>query len=114
MVTRISSPARSGTERIAACTPTLAFSTKTSNYTITGSDDVIAADASGGVVTITLPTAVGISGRKFGVKRINSGNNNVTIATTGGQTIDGDTTQVLVLQYTSIDLVSDGANWNIV
>ncbi len=88
-----------------------AYATKTTNYTITSSDDIIAGDASGGAITITLPTAVGIAGRLFTVKRINSGSNNVTVATTSSQTIDGDTTQVLVLQYTSIDVVSDGSNW---
>ena len=104
----------SGTLSWATTSANYAFSTKTSNYTITSTDDVIAADAAGGAVTITLPTAAGITGRQFTVKRINTGANTVTVATTGGQTIDGDATQILNLPQTSISMVSDGTNWVIV
>lgn len=94
-------------------TPTYSTSSKTANYTITGTDDVILADAAGGAITITLPTAVSVT-KFFTIKRKNSGANNVTVATTASQTIDGATTKVLAQQYESITVVSDNANWFII
>lgn len=64
-----------------------------------------------GTTTLTLPTAVGNLNR-YTVKRV--GVNTVTVATTSAQTIDGSATALLNVQYQSLDLVSDGANWNVV
>jgi hypothetical protein len=64
-----------------------------------------------GTTTVTLPTAVGNTNR-YTIK--NSGSDTVTIATTSSQTIDGSTTASLPVANTSLDLVSDGANWQIV
>jgi len=58
--------------------------------------------------TITLPTAVGITGRQYNV--INSGTGTVTIATTGGQTIRGEASLEMYDQG-SVVLISNGANW---
>lgn len=94
--------------------PTL--STLTSNTTITAattSKQTFLADATGGSFTITLPTAVGFNGLVISIKRINSGTNTVTIATTSSQTIDGDLTQILNAQWTSLDFTANGTNWGI-
>jgi hypothetical protein len=64
-----------------------------------------------GSTVITLPTAVGNESR-YTIK--NTGASSVTIATTGGQTIDGSASVVLSVANTSLDLVSDNANWRIV
>ena len=58
--------------------------------------------------TITLPTAAGISGRIYWIK--NRGRGTATIATTPGQTIDGQST-VTVTHNGCCQVVSDGANW---
>ena len=63
-----------------------------------------------GTTTITLPTAVG-NENLYTVKNVGSGV--VTVDTGGGQTIDGDATVIMPTQYTSVDIVSDNANWNI-
>jgi hypothetical protein len=60
-------------------------------------------------VTITLPTAVGISGKVFNIKR--TGASAVTVATTSSQTIDGSTTYVLNTANQNLTVVSNGANW---
>ena len=83
---------------------------KTANYTLTSDDDVV--NCTSGTFTLTLPTAVGISGRKYTLK--NSGTGVITIGTTSSQTIDGVTTQTLGTQYMSMDVVSNGSNWIIV
>ncbi len=87
--------------------------TKTANYTALQSDDVILGDATSGAITITLPTAVGFSGKVFNVKKTDSSVNSVTIATTSSQTIDGALTAPLISQYQSLTLVSNGTNWSV-
>ena len=88
--------------------------TKTAAYTLTALDDIVLGNATTAAFTVTLPTAVGITGRQYVVKRINAGANSVTVGTTGGQTIDGAATKVLNAQYLSARIVSDGANWLLV
>lgn len=58
--------------------------------------------------TFTLPTAVGNTNR-YTIK--NSGTGIITVNTTSSQTIDGDLTAVISIQFASIDVVSDGTNW---
>jgi hypothetical protein len=65
-----------------------------------------------GTTTITLPTAVG-SVSKYTIKRVGTGV--VSVATTSSQTIDGSSSPINInVQYVSLDLMSDGANWNII
>lgn len=82
--------------------------TKSSSYTMgTASTDELCLVT--GTTTITLPTAVGCTGKVYVVKRIGTGT--VTIDCTGGQTIDGAATASLTTQYSCIAVVSNGANW---
>lgn len=82
---------------------------KTANYTLTTSDCVVKCD---GTFTITLPTAVGAAGTLYVVNNIGFGT--ITVATTSSQTINGELTQLVEGQYSSMSVVSDGSNWNIV
>lgn len=84
--------------------------TFTGNTTL-GDQTFALTDASGGAVTITLPTAVGISDRIYYIKKSDSSSNYVTVATTGGQTIDGAASFALKIGGEAIMVVSDGANW---
>jgi hypothetical protein len=68
-----------------------------------------------GTLTVTLPTAVGISGRVYTIKKQDgAGGGTLTIATTSAQTIDGATTLIIKSQYVSTTLVSNGTNWIII
>jgi hypothetical protein len=91
-----------------------AFSAKTTTTTVAAVDSVLTGDTTSAAFTMTLPTAVSITGRQYNIKRINSGANNLTVGTTSSQTIDGSTTKVLGAQWSSITVVSDGSNWLIV
>lgn len=107
------------TLRVASGVPTwddatLATSTKTSNYTITGTDVVIFADATSGNVTITLPTATSNAGYRFYIKRIDGSANTCSVARSGGDTIDGQASISLLAQYTSITVISNGSAWYII
>ena len=82
---------------------------KTGTYGISDSDYLINCTAN--TFTVTLPTAVGITGREYIVK--NSGSGVITLDGNGAETIDGSANKTLN-QYDSITVVSDGANWIIV
>ncbi len=88
--------------------------TASSDYTATSTDHIILADASTSAFTVTLPTAVGITGREYIVKKIDSTTNIVTIATTGSETIDGDASFDLELKDESVNIFSNGSNWYII
>lgn len=61
--------------------------------------------------TVTLPTAVGRSGVRLDFK--NTGQKQLTIATTGGQTIDGQSTYGLA-KLNAASFISDGSVWWII
>ena len=62
--------------------------------------------------TITLPTAVGITGRIYTIKLTASGTG--TVATTSSQNIDGSTTYSLSAQYKYVTVQSNGTGWIII
>lgn len=93
--------------RGAFATPVTTF---TGNTTAGGSDNLLVFTGTS-AATLTLPTAVGISGREYWVKNSSSNGSTLTIATTSSQTIDGITSWTLTQQYKAIRLVSNGSNW---
>ena len=62
-------------------------------------------------ITITLPTAISNT-NSYVIKNVGTGI--ITINTTSSQTIDGSLTALINVQYLSLTLISDGANWNII
>lgn len=90
------------------------FVAKTAAYTLTSVDDTVFVDATAGAVTVTLPTAVGIAGKCYTVKKIDVSVNAVTVDGDGAETVDGAAGAGLPLQWNSVTVCSDGANWGIV
>lgn len=88
-----------------------ARSAKSAAYTLVSSDFAVDVNATGGAVTITLPTAINNNGRQYRVTKVDASANAVTISTTASQTINGAATKVLAAQWSSLMLWSDGANW---
>ena len=78
-----------------------------------GAGVLVKATGGAGGITLTLPTAVGLNNQAC-IKKVDSGVGAVTIATTGGQTIDGSSSYLLVNQWQYVTIQSDGANWLIV
>jgi hypothetical protein len=78
----------------------------TTTYTVKDDDYLI--DITGNTITVTLPTAVGFSGKNYVIK--NRGTGVVTVGTTSSQTIDGSSSKILN-NNDSIEIVSDGSNW---
>ena len=91
---------------------TLAVATKPNDHAITASDGNIIADGTSNTVTITLPTASGITGRQYSIKCIDD-TFAVDVACNGAEEIDGQATQNLN-QWDCLVVVSDGTNWIVV
>lgn len=92
---------------------TLAGKAITQDYTATAADHMIFLNATSVDIVVSLPTAVGIMGRQYILKRVDSSGNVVTIDPSGSQTIEGLGTKVLENQN-SIVVVSDDNNWWII
>lgn len=86
--------------------------TKTTTYTATVYDDVILV-TTGSAWTLTLPTAVGNTGRLLTVIKTSSDFNALTIDANSTETINGSLTTSINTQYERIELISDGSNWHI-
>jgi hypothetical protein len=65
-----------------------------------------------GSPTVFLPTAVGISGRVYHVK--NTGSGTITVQASGSQLIDEANNKLISSIYSSMQIISDGTNWNII
>jgi len=86
-----------------------------SPYTITATDYLVRVNATSGAVVLNLPTASGIAGRQYRIKRIDvlSSTNLVTIDGNGSETIDSSLTYVLYpAEWILIE--SDGTNWEVI
>jgi hypothetical protein len=80
------------------------------NYTVQSTDGFIAVDASAGPVTITMPAANALSGRKIHVKKIDATGNKVTVAPDGADNIDGHNGFVIGFQNNAYIFVSNGTD----
>lgn len=89
---------------------TAAYTEETATYSVVEDDYFI--DCTSNTFTVTLPTAVGFAGKIYVIK--NSGTGAITIDTTSAQTIDGADNVLLNVQYQSLTVISDGANWKVV
>jgi hypothetical protein len=99
-----------GTGAWSTASSLLPASTKTTSYTIVGTDVVILANAASGTVTVTLPAASSFTNYRFFVKRIDTSANSCTVTRTGADTIDGQTS-ITIDTYMSLAVLSNGTNW---
>jgi Chaperone of endosialidase len=83
--------------------------------TTAGATDNILVFTGTSATTITLPTAVGCTGRMYVIKNASTTGPTplVTIATTSSQTIDGAATSLLDEAYETLVVISNGSNWHI-
>jgi hypothetical protein len=77
-------------------------------YTLTAADSVVLSKAHPNAATITLPTAVGVRGRRYQIKNIVG--NVATVDTTGSETIDGAAT-VSLSRLETLSVISSGTEW---
>lgn len=97
-----------GTEtKFATASSLLSISTKSGNYSLTVSDDIILANVAGGAFTLSLPSPIGISGKVFRIKKIDTTLNQVLIS----GMIDGWTNPQIGLTNNELEIASNGTNW---
>ncbi len=85
-----------------------------SNYTLTANDNILLVDASSANLTITLPTASSVPGRMYIIKVISLGSlKTVTLSPASGQ-IEGASTLVMSVLYTSKQIISNGSAWYVI
>ena len=77
-------------------------------YTAKSNDHVINCTGAG-TFNITLPSAAGIVGKVYIIKK--SGTSTTSVVTTSSQTIDGASSYPITVQWSKVTLMSDGANW---
>lgn len=88
---------------------------KTTTYTVMVSDagKLITADATAGAFTITLPPAATAGdGFEVSVIKVDSSSNAVTVDGDGSETINGNTSLDLAVQFDATLLRSDGTSWH--
>jgi hypothetical protein len=90
------------------------WSSKTADYALLTYDDGIDVSTSSVDITITLPTAVGVQGKKYIIKKVSDNGWRVAIVGTSAQTIDGALTRYLNYLNESVTVVSDGSNWLVI
>lgn len=90
-------------------------SVQTTTYSVLTTDYTVLVDGAGGSYNVTLPTAIGATGKQYIFKRVDQTlANTVSIVTSGGQTIDGSATKNLSTQFEQWAVVSDGTNWQVI
>ena len=82
---------------------------ETATSSKTADKDITVVDATGGSVTVTLPTGT-TAGKVMVFKRKDASSNNVIIQRGGTDTIDGSTEWRLYHVYETLTMVSDGAS----
>lgn len=86
-----------------------------SPYTVLATDQYLAVNTSGGVVTLRLPNTT-TTGRIFYVKDSNgtAATSNISVTTVGGAvSIDAATTYTMATNYQSINLIFDGTKYQV-
>ncbi len=76
--------------------------------------ELVEADATLGTVTCTLPDATSHIGLTIYVKKTDSGVNEVVVAASGSDTIDGQTSISLSAQYETVAVAAKTAGWSII
>jgi hypothetical protein len=84
--------------------------TKSGDYTITSNDNLILVTAA---ATITLPATAGLQGKRFYIKHIANSGIPVVVNTTGGKTIDGESSKTIIAKYTTLEVFTDANQWYI-
>ena len=85
----------------------------TATLTLDATHNTVLCDGTSNTVTVTLPTAVGITGKIYNIKAINV-DNAVELAADGTEEIDGSTTNISFALMETVTVQSDNANWWII
>ena len=83
-------------------------------YTVSRHDGTVLVRASTANITISLPDAATMPGKRVIVKKVDPTSYTVTLDAAGGDHIDGAAGQTITTQYGRVGVESDGVGWWIV
>ena len=86
----------------------------TSSPTLAADDHTLLCDATGGAITVALPSAASSAKRILAIKKVDAGINAVTIDPNGAELIDGAASLSLLTQWQAIMIQCDGAAWFVI
>lgn len=87
---------------------------KTSNYSVTASDETIFGDATSGTITFSLPAVSGTQGKRYNFGKTNSANR-VDIDADGSETIGGSADAYrLINKNETVVIESTGTEWKVI
>ncbi len=95
----------------------LSFVQKTANYTIATTDSGVVCDATGGNITLTLPSpslcfdATNFASIIFDIHKSDNSTHTVTIVPSSTETIAGEDKIVLTRKNENVEIATDGTNW---
>jgi hypothetical protein len=90
----------------------LATQVKSAAYTVDADDGAIVANCAGGSFAITLPVASDFEGKEVTIVKADAVNP-LTVSRSGADLINGETTQVISDQYTSLTFLALNGSWYI-
>ncbi len=92
----------------------LNISTVTTSRAFDSADYTILCDATSGAVNLSLPSAASTFGRVYNLKKIDASANACSMSRAGSDTIDGASAKSTIIQYTNIQVQSNGvATWSV-
>lgn len=86
----------------------------TTTYTARITDNILLANSSAATFTITLPAVATSTGVHYYIKKVDDSLNPIVVDGNSSELIDGLTSQNVSGQYTCMEIVCDGAKWNII
>jgi len=86
----------------------------TVSLTLSADNYLVLIDAIGGDINAKLPPAASHTNRVYTIKKVDTSSHKVTVKANGTETIDGEKTIELGLQYQYVTIVSDGDEWFII
>lgn len=93
-------------------TTSLSVVATVADYTALDTDSTIFCDATAAGLTVTLPSAVGVTGKIYVMRKVDATNNTITFSPA---LVYSQGVQVSTLNYVkTIRVQSDGTNWNII
>jgi len=78
------------------------------------SDKLVRCNATSANITVTLPAASGVEGKKAAIKKTDSSVHTIIIDAYEGELINGATTLVISYQNSTAMLVSNGTSWDVI
>jgi hypothetical protein len=88
--------------------------TLSTSITLTASDHTILGDCQLNNISVNLPTAVGIDGQVFVIKKVDSTSNFITVFASGSETIDGASIHIINTANESIQIQAYSGAWFII